>query len=64
MATPLKLVPEAVVILRTEVFKVREDWPDVIQAILAGRYTGTVELHCIDGMVKAVHVKAKARNSP
>lgn len=59
MATQAKPVPQSVVMLKTEVFKVHEDWPEVIGAILAGRHTGMLELHCIEGKVKAIHVRAK-----
>jgi len=59
MAAQSKLVPQSVVVLKTQVFKVNEDWPAVIYAILRGRHTGKLELHCINGAVKAIHVEAR-----
>ena len=58
MASRLQaLVPQSVVVTRVQIYRVREEWPGVLRALLLRQFTGQIVLHCNQGTVGAVHVQ-------
>jgi hypothetical protein len=54
---PETLVPDSVTITRVQVFRVREEWPEVVRVLLHRKFTGNILIHCSQGVVGAVHVQ-------